>query len=78
MVEDGALEAVDYVFGIHLGATQPLNKVFYNVAFGSANSDSFNMKIQGKGGHGAAPHDTHDALTVGAQIVTNLQRSSVG
>jgi amidohydrolase len=74
MVEDDALDGVDYVFGIHLGATQPLNKVFYNVAFGSANSDSFNMKIQGKGGHGAAPHDTHDALTVGAQIVTNLQQ----
>lgn len=74
MVEDGALEGVDYVFGIHLGATQPLNKVFYNVKFGSANSDSFLMKIQGKGGHGAAPHDTHDALTVGTQIVTNLQQ----
>ncbi|MCC5894442.1 MAG: amidohydrolase [Alkalibacterium sp.] len=74
MVEDGALEGVDYVFGIHLGATQPLNKVYYNVKFGSANSDSFLMKIQGKGGHGAAPHDTHDALTVGTQIVTSLQQ----
>lgn len=74
MVEDGALDDVDYVFGIHLGATQPLNKVFYNVKFGSANSDSFLMKIQGKGGHGAAPHDTHDALTVGTQIVTSLQQ----
>ncbi|GAB2491583.1 N-acetyl amino acid acetylase SndC [Alkalibacterium psychrotolerans] len=74
MVEAGALEEVDYVFGIHLGATQPLNQVLYNVSFGSANSDSFTMKIQGKGGHGAAPHDTHDALTVGTQIVSGLQQ----
>lgn len=74
MVEDGALEDVDYVFGIHLGAEQPLNKVYYNYGFGSANSDTFTMKVQGKGGHGAAPHDTHDALTVGTQIVTNLQQ----
>lgn len=74
MVEAGALEDVDYVFGIHLGATQPLNQVLYNVSFGSANSDSFTMKIQGKGGHGAAPHDTHDALTVGTQIVSGLQQ----
>ncbi|MFO8069501.1 MAG: amidohydrolase [Alkalibacterium sp.] len=74
MVEDGALDAVDYVFGIHLGAEQPLNKVYYNYGFGSANSDTFSMKVQGKGGHGAAPHDTHDALTVGTQIITNLQQ----
>lgn len=74
MVEAGVLKDVDYVFGIHLGATQPLNQVLYNVSFGSANSDSFTMKIQGKGGHGAAPHDTHDALTVGTQIVSGLQQ----
>ncbi|EXJ24050.1 Catalyzes the cleavage of p-aminobenzoyl-glutamate to p-aminobenzoate and glutamate, subunit A [Alkalibacterium sp. AK22] len=74
MVEAGALKEVDYVFGIHLGSTEPLNTVYYNWQYGSANSDSFTLKIQGKGGHGAAPHDTHDALTVGTQIVTNLQQ----
>lgn len=73
MVEDGALEDVDYVFGIHLGATQPLNKVFVTYDYGSANSDTFHLKVQGKGGHGAAPHDTSDALIVGTQIVTALQ-----
>ncbi|GEK88997.1 amidohydrolase [Alkalibacterium putridalgicola] len=74
MVEDGALEDVDYVFGIHLGAEQLLNQVYYNYGFGSANSDTFTLKVQGKGGHGAAPHDTHDALTVGTQIVSGLQQ----
>lgn len=74
MVEDGALEDVDYVFGIHLGATQELKKVYYAYGFGSANSDSFTLNIQGKGGHGAAPHDTHDALTIGTTIVTTLQQ----
>ncbi len=74
MVEDGALKDVDYVFGIHLGAEQPLNQVYYNYGFGSANSDTFTMRVQGKGGHGAAPHDTQDALTIGTQIVTNLQQ----
>ncbi|MFL2097382.1 amidohydrolase [Marinilactibacillus psychrotolerans] len=74
MVEAGALEDVDYVFGIHLGATQELGKVYYNYRFGSANSDTFRLNIQGKGGHGAAPHDTHDALTIGTQIVSSLQQ----
>lgn len=74
MIEDGALDGVDYVFGIHLGAVQPLNQVYVTHGFGSANTDIFNLTIQGKGGHGAAPHDTHDALTVGTQIVTSLQK----
>lgn len=74
MVEDGALEDVDYVFGIHLGATEPLNQVFVKKGFASANTDIFKMTIQGKGGHGAAPHDTHDALTIGTQIVATLQK----
>ncbi|WP_080146995.1 amidohydrolase [Marinilactibacillus piezotolerans] len=74
MVEEGALDGVDYVFGIHLGAEQELGKVLYNYSFGSANSDTFTMKVQGKGGHGAAPHDTHDALTIGAQIIAGLQQ----
>lgn len=74
MVEAGALKEVDYVFGIHLDSMEELGKVFYNYSFGSANSDTFKMKVQGKGGHGAAPHDTHDALTIGTQIVTGLQQ----
>lgn len=74
MIEDGALDGVDYVFGIHLGAAQELKKVYYTYGFGSANSDSFNIKIQGKGGHGAAPHATHDALTIGTTLVTSLQQ----
>lgn len=74
MVQDGALDDVDYVFGIHLGATQELKKVYYTYGFGSANSDRFTLNIQGKGGHGAAPHETHDALTIGTQIVASLQQ----
>lgn len=74
MIEDGALDDVDYVFGIHLGATQPLGRVYYTYGFGSANSDSFTLNIQGKGGHGSAPEDTHDALTIGTEIVTSLQK----
>ena len=33
----------------------------------------FQCTIQGKGGHGAMPHQTIDSIVVGAQIVTALQ-----
>ncbi|CAM5219104.1 Peptidase M20 OS=Lysinibacillus sphaericus OX=1421 GN=LS41612_04125 PE=4 SV=1 [Lysinibacillus sphaericus] len=36
--------------------------------------DSFELKIQGKGGHGAHPHQTKDAIVIGSQLVMNLQQ----
>lgn len=39
MVEAGALENVDYVFGIHLNSEMPVKQVYYEPEFGSANAD---------------------------------------
>jgi amidohydrolase len=38
--------------------------------------DRFDLKIYGKGGHGAMPHLCVDALEVGTQVVNALQRIS--
>jgi amidohydrolase len=35
--------------------------------------EQFDIKIQGRGGHGAMPHQTVDAVVVGAQVVSALQ-----
>ena len=32
------------------------------------------LQIQGAGGHGATPHQTKDAIVIGAQLVMNLQQ----
>ena len=37
-----------------------------------AASDSFDIEVNGKGGHGAAPHDTVDAVLEAAVLVQNL------
>ena len=39
-----------------------------------AASDFFNIRVQGKGGHGAAPGDTVDAVVEAAAVVTALQQ----
>src|SRR5690606_21380765 len=39
-----------------------------------AAADSFTIKVQGRGGHGAMPHETKDAVDIGSQIVNNLQQ----
>ena len=38
-----------------------------------ASPDTFEISIKGDGGHAAMPHQTVDAIAIGAQVVTNLQ-----
>jgi amidohydrolase len=75
MVEQGVLEDphVDAVFGLHVAQDLDLGKIELREGPASANSDRFNAIIQGKGGHGASPHLTIDAVVVGAHIVVALQ-----
>jgi amidohydrolase len=74
MIEDGCLEGVDVIFGTHLWATLPVGEVGYRTGPFMAAADRFHVKIQGKGGHGAQPHLTKDAIVIGSQLVTNLQQ----
>lgn len=73
IVESGALDHVDAVFGTHLWSTLPLGTVSLRHDELMAGADRFLIKIFGKGGHGAYPEDTKDALLIGTEIVTKLQ-----
>lgn len=74
MIQDGALEGVDAVFGTHLWSTSPLGTVETNRHAFMAGADRFSILIKGQGGHGGYPHETKDALVIGAQLVTELQQ----
>jgi amidohydrolase len=74
MIEDGCLEGVDVIFGTHLWASIPVGEIGYRSGPIMAAADRFHINIQGKGGHGAQPHLTKDAIVIGSQLVTNLQQ----
>ncbi|WP_223553820.1 amidohydrolase [Lysinibacillus sphaericus] len=74
MVQAGALDGVDAIFGTHLSSSHPTGMIGYRVGPAMAAVDSFEIKIQGKGGHGAHPHQTKDAIVIGSQLVMNLQQ----
>jgi len=74
MIEDGCLEGVDVIFGTHLQAQMPLGEIGYRVGAIQAAPDRFDIKIQGRGGHGAYPHQTIDSIVVGGQLINNLQQ----
>ncbi|WP_017473811.1 M20 metallopeptidase family protein [Amphibacillus jilinensis] len=73
MVEAGALEGVDYVFGIHVAANLPKGQIGYASSYATAAADSFQIDIQGKGGHAANPHQTVDSIIIASQMITDLQ-----
>ncbi len=74
MIEAGCLEGVDVIFGTHLWSQISLGTISYKNGPIMAAADRFIITIQGRGGHGAAPHDTKDAIVVASQLVGNLQQ----
>jgi amidohydrolase len=74
MIEDGCLDGVDVIFGTHLWASEPTGTIQYRTGPIMAAADRFEIQIQGKGGHGAQPHKTKDAIVTASQLVLNLQQ----
>jgi amidohydrolase len=73
MIEDGCLDGVDVIFGTHLWSTLPIGTVGYRKGAMMAAADKFTVTIHGKGGHGAAPHETIDSIVIGTTYVQWLQ-----
>lgn len=73
MVQQGAVEGVDNVFGIHIWSQMPSGKASCVVGSSFASADIFTVDIKGQGGHGAMPHDCVDAAVVASAFVMNIQ-----
>ena len=73
MVQQGAVEGVDNVFGIHIWSQMPTGKASCVVGSSFASADIFTVDIKGQGGHGAMPHDCVDAAVVASAFVMNIQ-----
>ena len=75
MIEAGALTdpAVDALVGLHVWNNLPLGTLGVRSGPMMAATEFFHCTIQGKGGHGAIPQQTVDAIVVTSQIVSALQ-----
>src|ERR671932_1811665 len=73
MVEEGVADGVACIFALHLWPGLPFGTAATKAGPIMAASDAFELKVKGKGGHGAFPHQTADAIAMAAQIVTALQ-----
>jgi len=73
MIEEGALDGVDAIFGLHLWVPLPTGSVGVVKGPMMAQPDDFTITVKGKGGHGSMPHQTVDPILVASQIVLNTQ-----
>ena len=73
MIEEGALEGVDAIFGLHFW--QPLSTGCVGIVKGPmmAQPDAFYITVKGRGGHGSMPHQTVDPILVASHLVINIQ-----
>ena len=78
MIQEGALQGVDGVFGLHLFSLYPAGKVLYRSGPCMASADGWDLVVTGKGGHGAAPEKAVDpvvaACTLGCALQTIVSR----
>jgi amidohydrolase len=75
MIGDGVLQSptVSAALGLHVWNNLEVGKVgIYSGAMMAA-VDDFELVILGRGGHGAMPHQTTDAIVVASQVVVALQ-----
>ena len=62
-----------YAFAVHDDSGLPSGTVGYTPGFALANSDSIDLTIYGRGGHGAAPQSTVDPVVIAARTIMALQ-----
>ncbi len=74
MIEDGCLDGVDMIYGTHLWSPLQYGDIGYSYGRMMAAADRFVIQVQGRGGHGAMPHETVDAVMVGSSIALMLQQ----
>jgi amidohydrolase len=65
---------VDACFGLHLANDLPVGTMMVRGGPVQASADDYEIVVRGVGGHGASPHQTVDAVAIGAAIVGELQR----
>ncbi|KSW22064.1 MULTISPECIES: amidohydrolase [unclassified Pseudomonas] len=73
MIEEGALEGVEAIFGYHNRPGYPLGRVFAKAGPSMGGSSLYEVTISGKGGHASRPDLAIDPIFVGAAVVQALQ-----
>ena len=73
LISAGALEGVSAIIGCHLESKGDAGKVYITHGAMLAATSTFSIRVIGRGGHAASPHQTVDAILAAADVVSTLQ-----
>lgn len=75
MVEDGAMEGVEAVFGLHIGAHLPAGTIHMRPGSFMAGTDGIRASVTGRSAHAARPEEGVDAVVLAAHFVLACQNA---
>jgi len=76
MIRDGLFTRFprpDYALAIHVAGELPTGTIKMAAGYVGASSDSVDITVKGRGGHGSAPHTTIDPIVQAADLIMSLQ-----
>lgn len=74
MIEDGALEGIDMIFGWHNWPAIPFGKAVCPDGAVMAGNGTFRITLHGAGGHASQPENTRDPVLAAAAVTMALQQ----
>ena len=72
LVAEGVMDGVDEVYGTHVNPALPTGAIGYIKGAAYASPDTFQLTIQGRGAHAAAPHLSIDPILIGTELINAL------
>ncbi|GAB3645598.1 M20 family metallopeptidase [Echinicola sediminis] len=73
MVEEGVMDGVDAIFGLHINSQTEVGKIKYRSGPAMAAVDNLKLTVNGRQAHGAYPWSSVDPIVTSAQIISSLQ-----
>jgi amidohydrolase len=75
MIEDGVLEGVTAILGLHVDPTIHAGKIGVRYGVLTAQVDEVHISVRGRGGHAARPHNTTDPLAAAVMLVSSIYQN---
>jgi amidohydrolase len=73
MIEDGAMEGVDAVIGLHVASESPTGQLLFRDGVLMAGNDTLRGTIRGTNAHAALPHEGVDAILLTSHVISAVQ-----
>jgi amidohydrolase len=72
MVDAGAVQGVEAILSLHVDPSRAAGTIGVRPGVFTANCDSLQVVVTGRGGHSARPHESNDPIAAAAEFVSTL------